>query len=46
MLIINGKINTTHFNDKLAIVYNKVLEKEWDILILNNGNDNNTDIVK
>jgi hypothetical protein len=43
MLIINGKINTTHFNDKLAIVYSKVLEKEWDILILDNGNNKNNE---
>lgn len=40
-LIINGKINTTHFNDKLAIVYKKVLEKDWDLLILDDGNDSN-----
>jgi hypothetical protein len=41
-LVINGKINTTHFNDKLAIVYKKVLDvKEWDILILDNGKETN-----
>lgn len=37
-LVISGKINTSHFNDKLAIVYSKVLEKkEWDILLLDVG---------
>lgn len=42
-IIINGLIISEHFNDKLAIVYSKLKNVDWSILILDSGEINNSE---
>lgn len=42
-LVINGLIISSHFNDKLAIVYSKLKNINWNILVLDVGSERNNE---